>query len=247
MELQLFNIHISINKYRYYCSLCKRYVRHFNISGTDSPVWGKYNTIGGNIRYDRCPYCNSIGRERLTQLFIKHGGKCKGKKILHVAPEDSLRKWLERKDNCTYIAIDKKDGYYENRYDDKVLNADITNLYFENESFDIIICNHVLEHVFDDSIAIRELYRVLKKGGFAIVQVPLAVNLEKTIESTIQMTEKDRFNLFGHKDHRRLYGQDYITKLENEGFLVNPTSLDDKFNYTKNGIDSKEKLIVCYK
>lgn len=244
MEFQIFNIYLSINRCHYYCSLCNRYINHFNDSGTKSPVWDHYKTIGGSYRLDRCPKCNSIGRERMVQLFLKEGEKYKGKDILHVAPEISLSNWLQNK-KCKYVAIDKKEGYYANKYPANVKNADITHLEFCDESFDIIICNHVLEHVIDDHQAIKELYRVLRYGGFAIIQVPMALDLENTIEN-IAASEEEKFNLYGHIDHKRLYGyKSFKTLLEHYGFNVVPTAI--RFNAIKYGFDVEEKLMVCYK
>lgn len=244
MEYHLFNFYIKISKYRYYCSLCNHHIRHFDYSGTESAVWDLYDTIGGNHRADRCPYCNSIGRDRMVHFFLKKEKNWKDKKVLHVAPEKQLSKWIQSK-GCEYLSIDKKEDCYSNRYDSCVQKADITQLEFSDNSFDIIICNHVLEHVENDNLAMIELFRVLKEYGLAIIQVPIALNLKKTIEGNSQLTEEQRFCMFGHPDHRRLYGKDFMTRLENNGFEVKLIFV--KTNHLKYGIDKREPLIVCYK
>jgi len=83
-----------------------------------------------------------------------------------------------------------------------------------------LCCNHVLEHVNDDETAMAELFRVLKPGGLAVLQIPLALNLEKTLEDPAAVEKKDRKRLFGQKDHVRLYGLDYFDKLADAGFRV---------------------------
>ena len=97
--------------------------------------------------------------------------------------------------------------------------ADICDLPFEDQSYDLILCNHVLEHIPDDLKAMNELYRILKKGGTLIAQVPIDVNLEKTYEDKNVTDPKVRTRLFGQYDHVRVYGQDYYLKLESVGFL----------------------------
>ncbi|MBQ9417063.1 MAG: methyltransferase domain-containing protein [Bacteroidales bacterium] len=244
MTLNLFNIFITIGRYRHYCTICGKYVRHFLDNGTQSMAWEQHQTTGGSYRFDRCPHCGSYGRTRMIKMFLQEGKRFENKDILHIAPEQSLRTWLQEH-NCRYTAIDKKSGYYIDRYDDGVQNGDITALDFPDVSFDIIICSHVLEHVDDDSKAISEMYRVLRPGGVAICQVPLAVDLERTIEAEPNMTAEERFNLFGHDDHKRLYGKDYFARLEQGGFMVTPLHFD--VNCFKHGLEQEESLIVCHK
>ena len=92
---------------------------------------------------------------------------------------------------------------------------------FKNDTFDLIICNHVLEHITDDRTAMSEIYRVLKKGGLGILQVPIDKDLEKTYEDKTLVSKKQRAKHFGQYDHVRIYGRDYKDRLENNGFIVN--------------------------
>ena len=100
------------------------------------------------------------------------------------------------------------------------VKADITALPFENDSFDVIFCNHVLEHIPDDTKAMQELYRVLKKGGMGIFQIPQDLSRDKTFEDDSITDPKERSKIFGQYDHVRVYGRDYFDKLRSVGFKV---------------------------
>ncbi len=100
------------------------------------------------------------------------------------------------------------------------VKADITNLPFEDSSFDIVFCNHVLEHIPNDTKAMQELYRVMKKGGMGIFQIPQDINRETTFEDDSITDPKERAKIFGQYDHVRIYGRDYFDKLKSIGFKV---------------------------
>ena len=100
------------------------------------------------------------------------------------------------------------------------VKADICNLPFQDNEFNFIICNHVLEHIPDDTKAMQEIYRVLAPGGTAILQVPYKADLEKTFEDNSITDPKERAKIFGQYDHVRVYGMDYFAKLEQIGFVV---------------------------
>jgi ubiquinone/menaquinone biosynthesis C-methylase UbiE len=106
------------------------------------------------------------------------------------------------------------------------VKADICNLPFKDNEFDIILCNHVLEHIPDDTKAMQELYRVLKPGGFGVFQIPQDLNRETTFEDDNITDKKERAKIFGQYDHVRIYGRDYFEKLRSIGFKV------DEVNYT---------------
>ena len=101
---------------------------------------------------------------------------------------------------------------------------------FEDNFFDFILCNHVLEHIVDDTKAMKELYRVLKRKGIAILQVPINVGRDKTFEDNNITTKKERIEKFGQYDHVREYGLDYYKKLESIGFSVEKNNYASKFN-----------------
>ncbi len=140
-------------------------------------------------------------------------------KVLHMAPEQCFLKRF-RKLNHDYITADLYSPIAD-------VKADITKLPFEDDSFDVVFCNHVLEHIPDDTKAMQELYRVMKKGGMGIFQIPQDLNRETTFEDDSITDPKERAKIFGQYDHVRIYGRDYFDKLRSIGFTV------DEVNYTK--------------
>jgi ubiquinone/menaquinone biosynthesis C-methylase UbiE len=106
--------------------------------------------------------------------------------------------------------------------------CDIQNMPFENESFDVVICNHVLEHVPDDKKAMKEIQRILKPKGYAILQVPADFSRKETFEDNSIKDKKERTRIFGQYDHVRVYGTDYPERLRNSGFIIDESNyLDD--------------------
>ena len=164
----------------------------------------------------QCPNCKSLERHRLIWLYLK---QCtdffdKQLKMLHVAPEKVFRERIQEMGNVEYLSIDISD-------DSAMRRMDLTCLDFNAAEFDVILCSHVLEHIQDDIKAMREMYRVLDYGGWAIIQVPLNKNAEKTFED-VEITDPDeREKKFGQKDHVRVYGIDYSERLKSVGFTVN--------------------------
>jgi ubiquinone/menaquinone biosynthesis C-methylase UbiE len=132
---------------------------------------------------------------------------------LHIAPEQAFYHRFKSQKNLDYTTAD----LYSPLADVK---ADITNMPFEDEHFDVIFCNHVLEHVIDDQKAMHELYRVLKKGGWGIFQIPQDLNRTETYEDFSITDPKERAIHFGQYDHVRVYGRDYFDKLKTVGFEV---------------------------
>ena len=114
------------------------------------------------------------------------------------------------------------EGY---NYPSLVKKLDVTNLPFKNDHFDLIICNHVLEHINEDTKAIKEIYRVLKNNGKAILQVPISFKIDKTFEDSRVTSPKQREIKFGQNDHVRVYGKDYVNRLESCGFSVEVSKL----------------------
>lgn len=165
--------------------------------------------VGGGFRKNGlCPVCKSSDRERLLIYAL---GKLmlpiKNYKILHIAPETMLCKYITSHKPISYIKGDKfAQGY---NYPKDTIYLDITNLPFEDNLFDLMICNHVLEHVIDEKKALSELHRVLSPGGLAIIQVPLSLKLENTLEDERINSDELREKFYGQKDHVRLYGLDF--------------------------------------
>ena len=162
------------------------------------------------------PSTLSLERHRLLWLYLKNETDFfyTSKKVLHIAPEQCFLKRFKKQANLEYITADLYSPIAD-------VKADICNLPFEANSFDVVFCNHVLEHITDDAKAMRELYRVLKPGGLGIFQIPQDLSLNKTYEDFSITTPKERAKHFGQYDHVRVYGKDYFDKLRAVGFTVN--------------------------
>lgn len=193
------------------------------------------------------PSTLSLERHRLMWLFLKDETdfftSTKKLKVLHIAPEQCFLKLFKNQKNLDYITSDLESPIAD-------VKADICDLPFKNDEFDVIFCNHVLEHIPDDKKAMQELYRVLKKGGFGIFQIPQDLNRATTFEDNSITDKKERAKIFGQYDHVRVYGRDYFNKLRSIGFTV------DEVDYTKKIASEKlerfclmkgEILPVCYK
>jgi SAM-dependent methyltransferase len=163
---------------------------------------------------------------RKTDFFIKDY------KVLHVAPEQVFFQLFRKQNNLTYITIDLESPLAD-------LKMNLEAMTFGSDVFDIVFCNHVLEHVDNDIKALSEIFRVLKKGGYAILQSCIDYSREKTYEDATIINPKDREREFWQKDHLRLYGTDYSDRLKNAGFAVEECNFI--YELTKEEID-KYKL-----
>lgn len=167
------------------------------------------------------PSTLSLERHRLLWLYLKSQTDffIKPKKLLHFAPEQAFYKRFKKIEHFEYVTTDLNSPI-------ATVKADICNLPFESNSFDSILCNHVLEHILDDTKAIQELYRVMKPGGMGVFQIPQDLKRDITFEDHTITDPKERAKLFGQYDHVRVYGTDYFKKLESCGFRV------DAIDYT---------------
>lgn len=242
-------------KYRYFllfpfysgkkfeCTFCSRRFRKLMPCGLNLPVIKEKAITSAGYRRAVCPRCSSTDRERFLYLFLQNKTDVfkKKSKILHFAPEFNLHKILKRQ-NIEYITADLDSP-------SAMIKMDITNIPYENNSFDGIICCHVLEHVSDDRKALSELYRVLTPGGWAILQVPISTLLEKTYEDPNITSPKEREKMFGQHDHVRIYGQDYKNRLEDARFSVEVHNCADEFAdfVKKYGLLAEENIYMCFK
>ena len=160
-----------------------------------------------------CPKCLTLERHRALWLYLREETDffTKSRKMLHIAPEQPFLEKFRKMKHLDLLTADLFSPLAD-------VKCDIMDMPFEDDSFDVIFCNHVLEHVEDDNKAMSELYRVLKPGGFGIFQVPIDYTIETTFEDSSIITEEDRVKHYWQKDHVRLYGLDYPTKLEAVGF-----------------------------
>ncbi len=191
------------------------------------------------------PSTLSLERHRLLWLYLQNETDFFNKKlkVLHMAPEQCFLDIFKNLKNLDYTTADLYSPIVD-------VKADILDLPFEDNSFDIIFCNHVLEHIENDHKAMTELYRVLKPKGMGIFQIPQDLNLEKTYEDFSITSAEERAKHFGQYDHVRVYGKDYFDRLRKAGFNVEEVDyskriseeLVDKYRLVKGEI-----LPVCYK
>lgn len=187
----------------------------------------------------------SLERHRLLWLYLNKETDffIAAKKVLHFAPEQAFYKRFRNQKNLDYTTTD----LYSPLADVK---ADICNLPFEDNAYDLILCNHVLEHVPDDTKAMQELYRVLKPGGMGIFQIPQDLSRTTTFEDDSITDPKERARIFGQYDHVRVYGRDYFDKLRSIGFRVVEEDYTKKLSAAvveRFCLAKGEIIPVCYK
>ena len=206
-------------------SLVKNFIKYYGWKRL-CPVCGgssrRFRHFGIVPREDaQCGYCGALERHRLLWLFLQKRTDFfngKSKRMLHVAPEpcfDSRFKGLLYDDYLTADLFNPR----------AMVKMDITDIQYPDQSFDVIYCSHVLEHVQDDKQAMREFYRVLKKRGWAILNVP--ISSKKTFEDPSITDPKERLKAFGQEDHLRRYGPDYVDRLRDAGFTVKIIKVSD--------------------
>jgi SAM-dependent methyltransferase len=192
----------------------------------DGSTFRKFLPYGyENVRQNvLSPSTLSLERHRLLWLFLQRKTDffSKPHKLLHFAPEQAFYKRFKKLNHLDYTTTDLNSPLAD-------VKADICDLPFEDDSFDVILCNHVLEHIKDDVKAMQELFRVLKPGGWAILQIPQDLNRKETFEDDSITDPKARTKIFGQYDHVRVYGLDYFDKLSSVGFDVHPIEYTKDF------------------
>jgi len=191
------------------------------------------------------PSTLSLERHRLLWLYLQRETDffSSPKKVLHFAPEQAFYKRFKKQPNLDYTTTDLESPLAD-------VKADICNLPFEDNSFDMILCNHVLEHIPDDTKAMQELYRILKPGGMGIFQIPQDMSRAVTFQDDSITDPKERTLIFGQYDHVRVYGRDYFDKLRSIGFTVVEEDFIHKLTpeeVTKYCLAEGEIIPVCYK
>jgi len=191
------------------------------------------------------PSTLSLERHRLLWLYLKNETDffTTPKKVLHFAPEQAFYKRFKKMKHLNYTTTDLESPLAD-------VKADICDLPFADNEFDVIFCNHVLEHIPDDTKAMQELFRVLKKGGMGIFQVPQELDRATTFEDNSITDKKERAKIFGQYDHVRIYGRDYFDKLRSIGFKVDEVGYSatlSEENIKKYCLTKGEILPVCYK
>lgn len=225
-----------------YCPICESSFREF----------GEFGIVKRTNA--RCHKCGSLERHRLLYLYLNETNsifnKSKPIRLLHFAPEKFFYEKFEKNKSLIYTPCDLFPDHYNYVGVIKVSKVDITNIPFEDESFDFILCNHVLEHIPDDNLAMKELFRVMAQNGNGIFQVPIDYSRRETYEDWSITTPEEREKAFGQKDHVRWYGQDYKDRLKKVGFNVK--EIDYPSNFSSNdifkfGLMKSEKIYVVKK
>jgi predicted SAM-dependent methyltransferase len=197
-------------------------------TGRWCPVCGKaskkFRDFGAIVREEAlCVHCRALERHRFLWLYLSRMTDLfdgRSKKVLHIAPEPCLAGRLKARLGEHYITADLFDAR-------AMVRMDVTDIQYPDDYFDVIYCSHVLEHVSEDRKAMREFYRVLKQAGWAILLVPITVEL--TVEDPAVTDPAERLRLYGQEDHVRRYGKDYVDRLREAGFEVRVDTIFDLF------------------
>jgi SAM-dependent methyltransferase len=176
--------------------------------------------------------------EKETDLFDG-----RAKTVLHIAPERQFEKLLHTRLGTGYLTAD----LFNPR---AMVQMDVTDIQFDDNSFDVIYCSHVLEHVDDDRKAMREFHRVLKPTGWAALLVPLTA--DRTFEDPTVKDPQERLRLFGQDDHVRRYGPDFQSRLVDAGFTVSKVEpgdflTPDEITSMRIGVEVEDKIFLCRK
>jgi SAM-dependent methyltransferase len=233
---------------KYRCELCGSRTRLRHTYSFDFPVLRERDVIGAEyVPNDDCPICYANRRSRLVFLYLQSLNIPEGFRVLHVAPELVLYQQFFRKLPIHYQALDLEPERYP--YVSGVMRGDVTALPFPAGSFDLVVCNHVLEHVPDDRMAMRELKRVLAPEGSAILQVPVTSKVPDTDEDPSVTDPSERERRFGQYDHVRIYSRDnYFQRLVEAGFVVKvlePSEFVSPDQLRHYEINPRERLFIA--
>ena len=240
---------------KYYCPVCGSNLEYFNSIGFEyikhlednAYIFPIFLLETSNLSNFACPCCHATDRDRLYAMYFNKrvGQGAPGKlNVVDFAPQRSLSKFLKGSPYTNYRSAD----LYMAGVDDKV---DITDLgIYKDNSVDIFICSHVMEHVKQDVKAMKELHRVLTPGGWGIIMVPVMLGIEETFEKDSIVSDADRWKYYMQNDHVRMYSRKgFVSNLKEAGFKVN--ELDASYfgieNFKKYGIQERSVLYVVEK
>jgi SAM-dependent methyltransferase len=217
----LYSIFNSGNEYQ--CPICNKNLKHF--------IPTKQNDF-------LCPNCGSLQRNRRLWKLLDAEFITPNSIVLDFSPSRCLFRKLKKIKTIKYQSTDLSGDFIAD------YAFDITNLEIEDNSLDLVICYHILEHIIDDTTAMKELYRVMKLGAKALVQTPFKEGT--TYEDFSIQSDEERLKHFGQEDHVRIYSVSGLKeRLENCGFLV---EVRGNFNDEKKyGLNPNEKVIVLTK
>ena len=224
---------------KHVCPCCGWHLRAFTWGGTSLKV--RPNGY--------CPRCNSKARQRRLWLFLEENTNLfeDRLRLLHIAPNHCFSRRLMRMSNLDYVQGEYRDRLYK-KLRHQSPKMDLTGLPFHSNKFDAIICQHVLEHIEQDREVMKELFRVLKPDGWAIISSPIRWN-QKTFEDPTIVDPEERQRAFGEKIHVRIYGYDLKDRLEKAGFQVQVHFGKDieRITREKYGLLEDEDLFYCTK
>lgn len=209
-------------------------------------TFSKFLPYGVVLRQDaRCPECGSLERHRHIFLYLRRETAVFSEptRLLHIAPEAAFRRHFAASANISYVTGD----LFPERGD---LKIDVTGIPFPDASFDVVMCNHVLEHVPEDRKAMGEMFRVLKTGGFAILQTPFDAERESTYEDFSITNPEEREKHFNQKDHVRIYGRDIDDRLRESGFELEKVKYAAKLSdeeIERFALLKDEEIYICRK
>lgn len=213
---------------RRYCIICSypvwRFMPYRSGSRGRPGLMTALRIVGSDPDNYECPRCGSHDRERHLFMYMDACGvldKVRGWRILHFAPEKNLSRILQARPPREYIRCDLFPK------DSKTLKVDIEDIPFPNESFDLVIANHILEHVDDVERALREIRRVLVSGGRAILQTPFSPMLHETWCDPGITSPEARLQAYGQEDHVRLFGRDIFDRIESCGLVSHAAAHDE--------------------
>ncbi len=202
-----------LGKRKYYCPCCNRSIARFADMGyyddTERFDPGRFKKCRQDVI---CPFCYSAPRQRILATYAcENMDLFKRSKILYFAPEYSMMKWMKR-NGIKPVTADLADPHAD-------LKIDLTDTELGDGSYDMIICNHVLEHVSDHTKALSEMHRILSPGGVLIISFPIDQDLDTVFEKDTS-SASERIRLFGQYDHLRIFGKDSREMMERYGFSV---------------------------
>ncbi len=230
--IKIYSLFLKGNKV--YCPVCDHKFSKFLPYGRLNP---RENAL--------CPSCLSLERHRLMHLFLKNETDfyTSNPRVLHVAPEYCFIERFENYLGDQYITADIESPLAK-------VKMDLHQIPFPENSFDVIFCNHVLEHVKNDVVCMQEIRRVMKPNGFALCQSPQRYDLETTYEDASITDPREREIHFLQNDHLRIYGSDFGKQLENSGFTVIPYNMIEKLGKTESirmALPLEEIIYMCKK
>ncbi len=204
VRLAFLKLKLSGNKVT--CACCNKSFKHFAAFGNE------------NRQNAWCPNCESLERHRLLWMYFKNKTNLYTEpiKLLHVAPEIIFLKLFKKQNNLDYFPVD----IFPELYPKPTSYLNILEHDIPDNSFDVIICNHVFQYIEDDKKAMTSIYNLLKPGGWSILQVPINTKRRLTYEDASITDPLEREKAFGLKEHVRYYSYDYADKLREAGFTV---------------------------